>query len=243
MKPDNFLISKQNDLVYIIDFGLAKRYQDPKTGNHVPYKKNKSITGTARYASINTHAGYEQSRRDDLESTFYSLIYLAQGSLPWQKAFGRTNKERYQQILRYKTSTSLDVLCKDLPGEFKRMVRYVRNLKFTEDPDYDCLIDTFASLIDFNEVTLFDWEILERESQHNKILAHFTATRSRRFSDVKDAEEEKEGNTKKRIELVRGRSLIDIKRKAIRQDSLQVRCSTHFRGEDNGQKQPQLVKV
>jgi serine/threonine protein kinase len=69
-------------LIYIIDFGLAKRYQDPKTGNHIRYKKNKSLTGTARYASINTHIGYEQSRRDNLESILYSLIYLAKGSLP-----------------------------------------------------------------------------------------------------------------------------------------------------------------
>lgn len=59
MKPDNFLmgLGKKGNLVYIIDFGLAKKYRDARTHQHIPYRENKNLTGTARYASINTHLG------------------------------------------------------------------------------------------------------------------------------------------------------------------------------------------
>lgn len=85
MKPDNFLmgLGARRTQVYMIDFGLSKRYRDPKTGMHIPYKDNKSLTGTARYASVNVHCGVEQARRDDLESIGYIILYFLKGSLPW----------------------------------------------------------------------------------------------------------------------------------------------------------------
>ncbi len=85
VKPENFLIGlgKKTNVTFVIDYGLAKKFRDPKTQQHIPYKENKNLTGTARYASINAHLGIEQSRRDDLEALGYVLIYFLKGFLPW----------------------------------------------------------------------------------------------------------------------------------------------------------------
>lgn len=86
IKANNFMIGKgdKRNVVYIIDFGLAKRFRDPKTGAHIPFKEGKSLVGTARYASIASHMGYEQGRKDDLESLGFLLLYFLRGKLPWQ---------------------------------------------------------------------------------------------------------------------------------------------------------------
>lgn len=121
IKPENFLIGlkKKEYIIYLIDYGLSKRYRDPKTGEHINYIDGKSLTGTARYASLYTHLGIEQSRRDDLESIGYLLIYFLKGELPWQGLKARTNKERYTKIMEKKIEFIPEILCKDLPGKNK----------------------------------------------------------------------------------------------------------------------------
>lgn len=118
IKPDNFVMGcgQKSKLVYILDFGLARQYRDPQTNQHIPYREGKSLTGTARYASINTHRGIEQSRRDDIEALLYVLIYFLKGELPWQKMVAKTKEEKYRKIMAVKIATSVEKLCEDLPG-------------------------------------------------------------------------------------------------------------------------------
>lgn len=118
VKPDNFVI-KDNDSknnLYIIDFGLVRAYRDPRSKIHIPYRDERRLTGTARYASINTHMGIEQTRRDDLEGIAYSLIYLLNGKLCWQGLHALSKMEKYEKILEMKMSIPIERLCKGLPG-------------------------------------------------------------------------------------------------------------------------------
>ena len=120
IKPNNFTIGTKDEpnLVYMIDFGLSKRYRDGRRKNHVPFHDKKGLAGTARYVSINTHLGYEQSRRDDLESLGYLFVYFINGKLPWQNVKAVNKKERNRIIGEIKISTELDDLCKFLPDFF-----------------------------------------------------------------------------------------------------------------------------
>ncbi|KAF9164221.1 serine/threonine protein kinase [Actinomortierella ambigua] len=173
IKPDNFLmgIGKRGNQVYVIDFGLAKKFRDPKSHLHIPYRENKNLTGTARYASINTHLGVEQSRRDDLESLSYVMMYFCRGSLPWQGLKAATKKQKYDRIMEKKMTTSTDILCRGFPQEFAIYLNYVRSLRFDDKPDYSYLRKLFRDLFvreGFQYDYVFDWTIYKYEKETSR---------------------------------------------------------------------------
>ncbi|XP_021752753.1 casein kinase 1-like protein 10 isoform X2 [Chenopodium quinoa] len=166
IKPDNFLmgLGRKANQVYVIDFGLAKKYRDLQTHKHIPYRENKNLTGTARYASVNTHLGVEQSRRDDLESLGYVLMYFLRGSLPWQGLKAGTKKQKYDKISEKKMLTPIEVLCKNYPSEFTSYFHYCRSLRFDDKPDYSYLKRLFRDLFireGYQFDYVFDWTILK----------------------------------------------------------------------------------
>nr|XP_043623471.1 casein kinase 1-like protein 2 [Erigeron canadensis] len=166
IKPDNFLmgLGRRANQVYAIDFGLAKKYRDSTTHQHIPYRENKNLTGTARYASMNTHLGIEQSRRDDLESLGYVLMYFLRGSLPWQGLKAGNKKQKYEKISEKKVSTSIESLCRGYPTEFASYFHYCRSLRFDDKPDYAYLKRIFRDLFireGFQFDYIFDWTILK----------------------------------------------------------------------------------
>ena len=165
IKPENFCIGNEEktNVIYLIDYGLSKRYKNSKNHQHIPYREGRSLVGTARYVSINTHLGIEPSRRDDIESIGYVLIYFLKGSLPWQgmKAGG----QKYQRIMEKKLQIPTEVLCYGLPDEIVYYLNYTKSLRFEERPDYDYLRNLFVRLLGtcstlYNltrEFLRFDW--------------------------------------------------------------------------------------
>ncbi|KAF8350554.1 CK1/CK1/CK1-G protein kinase [Amanita rubescens] len=167
IKPDNFLIgrpgTKASNVIHVVDFGMAKQYRDPRTGQHIPYRERKSLSGTARYMSINTHLGREQSRRDDLEALGHVFMYFLRGSLPWQGLKAATNKQKYEKIGEKKQTTAIKELCDGHPEEFGIYLNYVRKLGFEEAPDYEFLRELFVKILKNNgdvEDGIYDWNLL-----------------------------------------------------------------------------------
>ena len=175
IKPDNFVIGRgsKSHIVYILDFGLSKKYWSSSHKCHIPFITGKKLTGTARYASINALSGFEQSRRDDLESVGYIIMYFIRGSLPWQGLKVNKKEDRYKKICDKKKSTSAKDLCCGFPVEFENFVSYTRNLEFTQVPDYNYLRNLLKRVIKKNGDTIdffYDWCSQKPNIKSNDII-------------------------------------------------------------------------
>ena len=167
MKPENFVIGRKNKerTIYLIDFGLSKKYLN-NNNIHISMKTDRNIIGTVRYISMNTHQGLEQSRRDDLESFIYIIIYFMKGELPWQNIKYKSKEEKYNKIfeIKKKSTEKGGELCNGLPSEMQTILDYVLGLEFTEKPNYSMLKNAFEIILSklnyFNDLQ-FDWYNLE----------------------------------------------------------------------------------
>ena len=164
IKPNNFIIGRKNpEIIYLIDFGFARKYKSSRTGKHIKFGRVKNSFGSEKYSSINSNKFYEQSRRDDLESLGYMLIFLLTNNLPWLiyvKILSLSHIEIFKKILIVKMSTKPEVLCKGLPNEFSDYIKYCRNLEFEEDPNYSYLKGLFTSILIKNHLKndlIFFW--------------------------------------------------------------------------------------
>jgi len=162
IKPDNLAMGR-NELdgtLYLIDFGLAKKFRSSRTLKQFPLTKRKSLTGTPRYASINALQGYEQSRRDDLESAGYVLMFLLRGNLPWQNIKIKEKKDKYAKICNKKKEVSSKELGMNFPSEFAEILDYFKILGYTETPDYEmCMKKMLNVIAKANETFdyIYDW--------------------------------------------------------------------------------------
>ena len=201
IKPDNFVLGLENKshIIYVLDFGLSKKFRSSRTHQHIKFSVNKKLTGTARYASINALKGCEQSRRDDLEAIGYVLMYFLRGSLPWQGLHVHKGEDRYKKILTKKRGTSAEELCKGFPSEFAEYINYTRNLEFEADPDYKFLRGLLLSVLEKENQPYdfcYDW-VSEKPTVMDQIAIERYMNKNYNVSlEITDDKKEKEGESK-----------------------------------------------
>ena len=195
IKPENFLIGKDTTAktIYLLDFGLAKRYRDEYTHIHIPLKENRNLTGTARYASCNAHNGLEQSRRDDMESIAYVILYFFRKKLPWQGLKCKDKNEKHAKIKEIKKSMTPEKLFEGIPKEFADYLTMVKKLGFEDEPAYKSYIQMFNKLFkakEFEMDYIYDWVTVKNNTN---VLKDASLIQSAEISQKK--EEEKKINS------------------------------------------------
>ena len=180
IKPANIAIGREekSKYIYLLDFGLSKKYRSSKTKKQFPFVKNNKLIGNARYSSINALEGGTQSRRDDLESIGYVLLYLLLGRLPWQGHISHSKEDKYYKIREIKSSTTAEQLCEGLPPQFEEYIKYTRNLQYEENPDYNYLKNLFLRVLknynwefdyyyDWDQIGLTHSEIKDKDKEND----------------------------------------------------------------------------
>jgi len=186
IKPDNFVLGRgeKSKNLYLLDFGLAKKYRSSKSLKHYPMIKRKNLTGTARYASINALNGLTQSRRDDLEAVGYVLLYFLRGKLPWQGIHVKNKEDRYHKIIEIKIETKPEELCKGFPKEFESYIRYCRGLDYKDAPEYNYLKKLFNDVLRGYSESVYDWDIVNKT-----IITETTSSTSKKGINLEDKRE------------------------------------------------------
>ena len=218
IKPDNFIMGLDNNSwkVYLIDFGLSKKYRSSKTLKHIKFAEHKKLIGTARYASINALAECEQGRRDDMEALGYVLMYFLKGNLPWQGLKINRRDDRYRKIYEKKKETTAEELCKGFPKEFCEFVKYTRKLEFEEEPDYDYLRNLLKQVMkdkNYEMDYIYDWvEDKKSIGENRTTTAEIITANQSNFSNIIN---EKKNNNKN---IVENNNNIDNKKKKENDD-------------------------
>lgn len=175
LKPENLTIGQGEDknVIHLIDFGLARKFQTSEGENHIPFSNEKrKRTGTRVYMSLNVNNYCENSRRDDMESLGYVLVALLKGQLPWEDVKGVTPRQRLEEISNIKRNYSLVSLCEGIPLEFRTFLEYSRQLEFTEKPDYQFCKNLFERLMEANGYindSLFDWTNMDNDRSREEV--------------------------------------------------------------------------
>mmetsp|Transcript_70127 Transcript_70127/g.197852 ORF Transcript_70127/g.197852 Transcript_70127/m.197852 type:complete len:428 (-) Transcript_70127:184-1467(-) len=199
IKPHNFLmgVGEHSNQVYIMDFGLAKRYLDPATGAHIPCSVKRGLTGTVRYTSLNVHKGIEPSRRDDLGAIGYVLMHFNLGKLPWQGISAKSKRTKQKKIGRVKKRMPHDELCKGFPPEFVKYLEYCDSLGFDDRPDYDHLRRLIRDVLvreGHQQDLVFDWMLAKQDRKP----AALQNVESKTVGSVQVKQDEKSANSPKK---------------------------------------------
>ena len=230
IKPHNFLIGLKNpNVIYLIDFGFSRKYRSSRTGRHIQFKNLKKACGSMRYLSINGNMGLELSRRDDLESFGYMLIYLSKDNLPWisTEKLKLEKSQIIQEIYKLKRFYTPEKLCTDLPEEFREYIKYVRKLEFEEKPDYNYLKGLFISVLSRNELKndlCFSWIINKRKE----------LLKEQNIEDKRNVLKKKRQNSLQRLYIKIKKSLKkDIRNKEIKKIELSTDSKSDLYNEEN----------
>ena len=222
IKPFNFVIGKDDpELIYLIDFGLSHKYKSSRTGKHIQFKNLRLTYGSLRFLSINGNKGYEQSRRDDLESLGYMLIFLATGNLPWLNAENLNIEtiKKYVIVYKMKKQITTEKLCAGLPKEIATYLNYCKELYFEQDPDYNYLRSLFYIIlyqINKKNDLKFVWisnklfKIIKQENSHKKKNRRSVSPHIRLLNKIKVSLERNKSTNQARTKNKKSYSIYDM---------------------------------